>query len=223
MINSSLLVHFQRITRPLAHHYTDRKNANRIRKKVNRDFPELELSQESVIFDLGLNRGRFSLAFASTGASIIGLEPNPYVFQNAVKLLSKFQNIYLLQAAAVSKPGIYKLYFHVNHKKDPIGYSISSSLKSNKTNIDIEQFHNVIGLEIGSLINSYEKINLMKIDIEGGEVNLFESLVQNSHKIEYLLIELHSDRISGIEGSTLEFRKFIEDNNLDKKWKLDWE
>jgi hypothetical protein len=81
----------------------------------------------------------------------------------------------------------------------------------------------VIGLEIGSLINSYEKINLMKIDIEGGEVNLFESLVQNSHKIEYLLIELHSDRISGIEGSTLEFRKFIEDNNLDKKWKLDWE
>jgi FkbM family methyltransferase len=223
MTNSSLLIHFQRITRPLAHHYTDRKNANRIRKKVYREFPELEFSQESVIFDLGLNRGRFSLAFASTGASIIGLEPNPYVFQNAVKLLSKFRNIHLFQAAAVSKTGVYKLYFHVNHKKDPIGFSISSSLKSNKKNIDIEEFHNVIGLEIGPLINSYEKINLMKIDIEGGEVNLFESLIQNSHKIEYLLIELHTDRISGTDGSTIEFRKFIKDNNLDKKWKLDWE
>jgi FkbM family methyltransferase len=223
MINTSLLVHFQRIARPLAHHYTDRKNANRIRKKVNRDFPELELSQKSVIFDLGLNRGRFSLAFANTGASIIGLEPDPFVFQNAVKLLSRFRNIHILQAAAVSEPGIYKLYFHVNHKKDPIGFSISSSLKSNKTNIDLDHFQNVIGLEITALINCYEKIDLMKIDIEGGEVNLFESLIQNFHKIEYLLVELHSDRIPGNEGNIIKFRKFIVDNSLDKKWKLDWE
>ena len=219
----SLLVHIQRIARPVAHHYTDQKNAYRIRTIVNQYFPKLEFSQETVIFDLGLNRGRFSLAFAPTGATIIGLEPNPYVFQNAVKLLSRFRNVHLLQAAAVAEPGIYKLYFHLSHKKDPIGFSISSSLKSNKTNIDVDHFHNVLGLDISTLINCYGKIDLMKIDIEGGEVNLFESLMKNSHKIEYLLVELHADRISGNEGKILEFRKFVNDKNLDQKWKLDWE
>jgi FkbM family methyltransferase len=183
----------------------------------------LKLSQESVVFDIGLNRGRFSLAFAATGASIIGLEPNPYVFRNAVKILSKFRNMHLLQAAAVSEPGIYKLYFHINHKMDPIGFSISSSLKSKKTNIDIGHFHNVVGLGLDNLINCHEKIDLMKIDIEGGEIDLFQSLMRNSHKIEYLLLELHSDRVAGGEEEILGFRKFIRENKLEIKWKLDWE
>jgi FkbM family methyltransferase len=223
MINSNLILQFQRIARPLAHHYTDRKIANRIRTRVYRDFPGLELSQHSVIFDLGMNRGRFSLAFANTGASIVGLEPNPFVFHNAVRLLSGFRNIHLLQAAAVSEPGIYRLYFHVNHRKDPIGFSISSSLQSNKTNIDVDHFHNVVGLEIATLFDCYKKIDLIKIDIEGGEVNLFESLMENFQKIEYLLVELHSDRVPDNEGKIANFRKFIEENNLDGKWKLDWE
>lgn len=220
---TNLVVQVQRIARPLAHHYTDRKNANRISKKVMKSFPELELSEKSVIFDLGLNRGRFSLAFARTGVSIIGLEPNPYVFQNAVKLLSRFRNVNLLQAAAVAKPGVYKLYFHANHRRDPIGFSISSSLKSNKSNIDAGHFHSVIGLEIGALINSYEKIDIMKIDIEGGEVDLFESLMRNYKKIEYLLMELHFNNVLGYEENILEFRKFINVHSLDEKWKLDWE
>lgn len=217
------LLIFQRLARPFVHHYTDRKNAARIKKIVQLRFPQLKLNENSVICDFGLNRGRFSLAFANTNSTIIALEPNPYAFSEAVKTLSSWKNIIFLQAAIVNKPGIYKLYFHKTHQMDPVGFSISSSLQPEKVNIDVNNFHEVIGLGLDTLLADFPKIDLMKIDIEGGEIDLFESLMHNFHKIEYLLMELHEDRVPGTQNEIQKFKEFIKTKNLEQNWLLDWE
>lgn len=141
------LIKLQRSLRPIAHFYTDFRNSSRIREIVKDKFPLLELNEESIVFDLGLNRGRFSLALAPTKAFIIAFEPNPFVFSHAVKILSKWNNIVLFQAAVVAKRGVYDLYFHKFHSQDPVGFSISSSLAKDKTNVNFSDHVKVVGLE----------------------------------------------------------------------------
>ena len=209
-----------RILRSIYRPIRNRKNLKFINLEVSKRFDNLSNVQlkNSVILDLGANRGDFSTWALGQGATVIAFEPDKDAFFQLVKRLNKFENFFPLNSAVSNKTGLGKFYFHKDKKIDPIGFSISSSLMAEKSNIDNKFFNTILCIGLETLIKEIP-IKLMKIDIEGAETLIWPAIKQNYKNVEYLLLEIHStsskDFISEIE-------LFIKQNDLYGKWRTDW-
>jgi FkbM family methyltransferase len=211
---------FARILRSVYRPIRNRKNLKFINSEVLKRFDNLNLIQlnNSLILDLGANRGDFSKWALNQGATVIAFEPDKDAYLQLIKRLNKFENFFPLNSAISNKTGLGKFYFHKNKKLDPIGFSISSSLLEDKPNIDNSFFNSVLCIDLQVLIRELP-IKLMKIDIEGAEALIWPTIKQHYQNVEYLLLEIHKtinkDLIREIE-------LFIDQNGLQNKWRTDW-
>ena len=209
-----------RLLRSVYRPIRNRKNLKFIESEVLKRFDNLHGTQlkNSLILDLGANRGDFSKWALDQGATVIAFEPDKDAYLQLIKRLNKFENFFPLNSAVSNKTGLSKFYYHKNKKIDPIGFSISSSLLEEKANIDNSFFNSVLCINLEVLIKELP-IKLIKIDIEGAEAMIWPAIKQNHQNIEYLLLEIHKtinkDLISEIE-------LFIKENSLQNKWRTDW-
>jgi hypothetical protein len=63
------------------------------------------------------------------------------------------------------------------------------------------------------------EVFLLKVDVEGAEVLLWEGIKIHSTNIKYLLMETHEHQI---DSDYSDFSTFITKNDLQTRWKLDW-
>jgi FkbM family methyltransferase len=211
---------FARILRSVYRPVRNRKNLKFINSEVLKRFDKLHQTElkNSLILDLGANRGDFSKWALDQGATVIAFEPDKDAYLQLIKRLNKFENFFPLNSAVSNKTGLGKFYFHKNKKIDPIGFSISSSLLENKPNIDNLFFNSVLCIDLEVLIKELP-IKLIKIDIEGAEALIWPTIKQNYQNIEYLLLEIHKTIDKDL---TSEIKLFIEQNGLKNKWRTDW-
>jgi FkbM family methyltransferase len=174
--------------------------------------------KNSLVLDLGANRGDFSKWALDQGATVIAFEPDKDAYLQLIKRLNKFENFFPLNSAISNKTGLSKFYFHMNKKIDPIGFSISSSLVEEKANIDNSYFNSVLCIDLEVLIKELP-IKLIKIDIEGAEALIWPAIKQNYQHVEYLLLEIHKTINKDL---TSEIELFIEQNGLQSKWRTNW-
>jgi FkbM family methyltransferase len=209
-----------RILRSVYRPIRNRKNLKFIDSEVLKRFDNLHRMElkNSLILDLGANRGDFSKWALDQGATVIAFEPDKDAYLQLIKRLNKFENFFPLNSAVSNKTGLGKFYFHKNKKIDPIGFSISSSLLENKPNIDNSFFNSVLCIDLEVLIKELP-IKLIKIDIEGAEALIWPTIKQNYQNIEYLLLEIHKTIDKDL---TSEIKLFIEQNGLKNKWRTDW-
>ena len=209
-----------RIFRPVYRPIRNRRNLEFINSEVLKRFDNLNQIQlkNSLILDLGANRGDFSKWALDQGASVIAFEPDKDAYLQLIKRLNKFENFFPLNSAVSNKTALSKFYFHKNKKIDPIGFSISSSLLEEKANIDNSFFNSVLCIDLEVLIKELP-IKLIKIDIEGAEALIWPAIKQNYQNIEYLLLEIHKTIKKDL---TSEIELFIKQNSLQNKWRTDW-
>ena len=210
---------FYRTFRPFVHFLTDSRRVREIANEVHLRFPRLENDfEQSLIIDLGANRGDFSIWAASQNAIVIAVEPDPIAFAYLAKRTRDISTIHLLNCAVSNESKLGSLYHHINRSMDPLGHTISSSIDITKKNVDSNNFSQILILDINNLLN-FPNIKLLKIDIEGGEKYIWKSIALNYTNIEYLLIEVHDSIGKAIK---LEIQTFIESRGLSEKWKFDW-
>ena len=211
---------FARILRSVYRPIRNRKNLKFINSEVLKRFGNLNLIhlKNSLVLDLGANRGDFSKWALDQGATVIAFEPDKDAYLQLIKRLNKFENFFPLNSAISNKTGLSKFYFHMNKKIDPIGFSISSSLVEEKANIDNSYFNSVLCIDLEVLIKELP-IKLMKIDIEGAEALIWPTIKQNYQNIEYLLLEIHKTINKNLIS---EIELFIEQNGLQNQWRIDW-
>ena len=211
---------FARILRSVYRPIRNRKNLKFINSEVLKRFGNLNLIhlKNSLVLDLGANRGDFSKWALDQGATVIAFEPDKDAYLQLIKRLNKFENFFPLNSAISNKTGLSKFYFHMNKKIDPIGFSISSSLIEEKANIDNSYFNSVLCIDLEVLIKELP-IKLIKIDIEGAEALIWPAIKQNYQHVEYLLLEIHKTINKDL---TSEIELFIEQNGLQSKWRTNW-
>jgi FkbM family methyltransferase len=144
----------------------------------------VRVNQGDVVVDIGANYGFFVESILSKGPSqIYCYEPAPNVFQRLVTNYSKNNNISFFNTAVSSKNG------RINFIND-----ISSA--SNRIS-ESEDGYEVDTININILIESISKnINFLKIDCEGCEKDIFETITsENIKKIEKIVVEYHSEEI----------------------------
>ena len=147
------------------------------------------MSNTNLIYDIGVHNGKDSLFYLLKGFKVIGIEANPSLVEN---LRSKFSTFiesgqYILIDKAISKNSNKKIPFYINDKHDDWGTSLDKwnrSMCKDFTEINIET------ISPEDIINLYGIPYYMKIDIEGSDVLILDSLIQLNKKPLYLSIEL---------------------------------
>ena len=157
--------------------------------------------------------------FFGTGCEILAIEPNFHAFQKLSELSTSYKRIKPLKAAACCFNGETNLFLHQNEKENQIYYSTGSSLLSNKTNVDSNNFEKVCALDLSEFIKKQRRpIRLLKIDIEGYEVDLIPHLIKNSalDHVSFLLVETHEKKNPFLQEKTALMKKMTHEIGFER-------
>lgn len=143
-----------------------------------------------VIIDAGANIGTSAVAFARRfpDATIYSIEMEPGNFRLLEKNTKAYPNIVTVHAALASQGGMRNM---VDRQTGSWGFTLmGNDLKS----ADGSRTVNAITLDELMLKFGVEHIDILKMDIEGAEKEIFEAGGEWLSKSDILIVELH-DRI----------------------------
>ena len=180
---------------------------------IDQEYDFLVKTQPKVIIDAGANIGLASIYFTNKypDAKIIAIEPEQSNFELLKENIAPYPNIIPIQAALWHKneeinlidPGLGKVGF-MTEKKNP-----SKSLPGNTCQI-------VEAITIDKIMKDYnlEKIDILKMDIEGAEREVFSDTSAWIEKVDSLIVELHERMKAGCNRSFYSGSK-----GFDHEWK----
>ena len=135
-----------------------------------------------IVFDIGAHIGSFSVYAANKGAKVYAFEPNK---ENYQRLLENIQMNGYQNMIKVYNHGIY-------NKEGEVGFSIHGqnsgghSVDGGPEIIRVRRIEDIIAEE------NIEMINLIKIDVEGSEYEIFPGINQTTYeKIDKIVGEYH--------------------------------
>jgi FkbM family methyltransferase len=159
--------------------------------------------------DLGANVGEFTCRLSDFASTVYAFEPDPWAFSELKKRTEHISNVVLFPAAAGDQDGTVKLFRHPKHRENRLLSSVSSIcedsriVKKDSEAVDIPKIDFVKWLK-----QIDEQIGILKIDIEGAEVELLEALLWSDevNRCEYIFCETHEpefphllDRYKGLK------------------------
>ncbi|MCY4586075.1 MAG: FkbM family methyltransferase [Bryobacterales bacterium] len=150
--------------------------------------------------DLGANIGHYTQKLAQFAAEVIAFEPDPWTCAQLRANLAEFTNVKIENAAAGTREETVLLWRHSQFNDNPLKYSTSSSLIADKFDvIDHDQAIEVRQINfIEYLFGLDSDIGIVKIDIEGAELDLLEALLDRPDllsRIDYVFAETHERQI----------------------------
>jgi len=124
------------------------------------------LKSESISFDIGAYNGEHTETMAEHGKHVYAFEPEP---ESALKLSNRSKsNVTVIAKAVSNKAGKIKLYICPTNNG---GHSISKNkVWKHEETIDVE----CIKLDDFVKENNIERLDLIKIDVEGSELEVFQ-------------------------------------------------
>lgn len=171
-------------------------------------------SQEpKVIIDAGGNIGLTAIYFARKypSAKIISIEPEENNFKLLKENTKNYDNIIPLQLALWYKVGEIIL---LDTGLDNWGFMTEDSANYHKINTPmIQKKHTVKTITIEGLLNDYniDMIDILKLDIEGAEKEIFENHDLWIDRVRSIIVELHEKMKPGCYSA---FKKIIK--NFDQ-------
>ena len=193
------------------------KNYFNIKHKKVPAYLMYKLNQDSIVIDCGANVGEVSSPLISSGAKLFCFEPHPLAYQ---KLKQRFKNssrVIVYDDAVGIENHRAKLYKHINSNTDELKYSTGSSLYSNKSNVDPNDYYEINVINLVEFIDSLAlQIFILKIDVEGAEVELVNKLIDKGtyKKIDYIFVETHDKKMPELIVPTKKLRLKIKELNI---------
>lgn len=162
----------------------------------------LSLGPDDIIVDCGANVGEISQRMATCGAQVHAFEPDPWTFERLERNTADLDNVTCIQAGVGAQAGEFTLYRSREFDDRPKRASVASSLVAGMRDVDDNAEGiavNVIDLPawLEDKINAGQRIGLLKVDIEGAELDLMEAIMDKGlpHKIGLILVETHEKQL----------------------------
>ena len=166
-----------------------------------------------IIVDAGANAGLVSIYFANKymRAKIISIEPERGNFEVLKKNTAPYSNIIPVQAAL----------WDANQMIDVIDLGLGkwgfvTESESSKRPLTGSICHSVRGMTINRIMENFNlaKIDILKVDIEGAEKEVFCDSSAWIDKVDCLIVELHERMKSGCNRSF-----YCGTDGFDNEWK----
>jgi FkbM family methyltransferase len=158
-------------------------------------FLHSRLREHPVVLDLGANRGEFSAEMhARFGGSYYLVEPNP-------QLTARYRdstNFTVVECAVVERDG--PVTFHVARNDE--GSSVLPLPERSEYDVVLDRSITVEGRSLGRIISTLPPgvIDLVKMDIEGAEIGVLDTLAdEHLARIAQLTVEFHGDPEFGFD------------------------
>ncbi|MGC8585797.1 MAG: FkbM family methyltransferase [Thermoplasmata archaeon] len=171
------------------------------------------ISQHGKVFiDVGANQGGYSIHSFRNFEKIIAVEPS----LKAQEILKKnidinsIKNITIIPKAVTTLTGKVKLF----HADDLVNYSIV-----NQSDV----YEEVPTISLNDLLLPFDSVDLVKIDVEGAELDVINSGLKYLNRVKSLVIEVRhryeGEIVSlmkklGFRCYVLEWRKDLDEKNL---------
>jgi len=157
------------------------------------------LNKNSIVIDCGANTGNITSFLSTTGAAIYSFEPDPIAFEILHKRCKHRKNIICINKGIWDKNAILNLYRH--HKMlEEADFTVSSSIISEKENVSSGASTEVEVIDFIEFLQSLnKKVDLIKMDIEGAEIEILKKIIQtNSFTLfKTMYVETHETKIPG--------------------------
>jgi FkbM family methyltransferase len=162
-----------------------------------------------VIVDAGANVGMATLYFANRypTARILAIEPEPKNFKMLQRNCARLPNVVLAQAALWPEDRRLTI---ASSSVGEWAYSVTERSATTESRNEVS----AITVEVIFRRLEINKIDLLKLDIEGSERELFSNAEGWLDRVEYIVIELHDRYRPGCAKafySAIATRKFIQE------------
>ena len=198
-------------------------NVHRKMDKKTR-FAWSQLESGSVFVDVGANLGIVSGAARARGCEVHAVEPNPWAFDVLRHAVPEGPNTHLYNFAASTSHGTVELFLHELHETNPQHFSSGSSLLSSKPNVTQNKVE-VEGRDFAAFLKGLGRVDFLKIDIEGYEIELIPYLVEAADwgQVGFVAVETHNkSKWSGISAATIAMKESVVSAGLSEKFSWNW-
>lgn len=178
---------------------------------IKKEYDFLVKTQPKVIVDAGANIGLTSIYFTNKypDAKIIAIEPEQSNFEILKENITPYPNIIPIQSALWDKneeinlidPGLGK-------------WGFMTEMKNSSESLPRDTCHTVIAMTVDKIMKDYDlkRINILKIDIEGAEREVFTNTSSWIEKVDSIIIELHERMKKGCNDSFYSGSKGFDSN-----------
>jgi FkbM family methyltransferase len=179
---------------------------------INQEYDFRVESQPQVIIDAGANIGLASIYFANRypGAKIIAIEPELSNFMLLKKNVALYPQVTPVQAALWHRNEEIELV-------DPGGgnWGFMTETKGSAEIPAAKACHVVDAMTVDKIMDEFglDKIDILKIDIEGAEREVFSDTSSWINEVNSMIIELHERMKVGCNRSF-----YCGSNGFDKEW-----
>ncbi len=154
-----------------------------------------------IAIDLGANLGQFTRELAHACERVVAFEPDPWTYSALCRNVADLGNVRLENAAAGTADQRVFLYRHKRFETDPHTHSIASSVVAGKKGMASAASVNVRQIDFLRYLEELDAdIGIVKMDIEGAEVELLEAMFDRPDllgRIDYVFAETHERQIPG--------------------------
>jgi FkbM family methyltransferase len=161
----------------------------------------LKKTRHLTAIDLGANIGEYTVKMADAAREVIAFEPDPWALEELRASVAGRDNVRIIAAAAGIEDGVVHFYRHADFEADRVLNSQSGTLIAEKNNIDASASIEVEQVDFLRFLRALDRdVGVLKIDIEGAEVDLLERLMQEPElldRIHYIFAETHETKIPG--------------------------
>lgn len=147
------------------------------------------INKNGVVVDVGAHLGaytNFFIGILNGTGKIYSIELNPSTFTR-LKTLYQDKNLIILNKAVSDENGFVDFYHDGGHTQTTniLGHDVNYTPNPKIGSIE--------SIRLDTLLEKEEKIDLIKIDVEGSEIKVLEGLSGVISKVSYLLVECHLD------------------------------
>lgn len=171
-----------------------------------------------VFVDCGAHAGVFSDVALACGGICYAFEPNKYLYAFLRDLYKGNEKLILSNQAVSNKNGKTTFYNGVNNAASE-GASITRNWGGSSYEVEMLDFCEFLK----DIIQKHHKISLIKIDIEGAEFDVLDSLIEQKlyENVEYIMVETHERFFENPKEKIENLKNKIAKNNIQNIF-LDW-
>lgn len=192
--------------------------------RCRRILKRIRLRPGDIAIDCGANVGDMTMILAEGGANVHAFEPNPHAFEVLRKRFEDTPHVTCYNAAVGSASGRMALYLHENSRENEVYWSNGSSLLRDKPNVSSERSIEVEVIDLVTFLKGLGKpVRVLKIDIEGAEVDLMEHFIDEGclPLAQKIFVEVHDAKIPSLVVPTARLRERLAKAGADHV-SLDW-
>jgi FkbM family methyltransferase len=183
------------------------------------------LGPQSVCLDLGANVGAWTTRLAATGAEVHAYEPDPWTFARLADVAGHLPNVTLHNAAVSDADEVVTMRRNPGFAADPETASLGTSILKIAPGLPVGEAFEARCVDLRRVLRELGgRVDLVKIDIEGAEVPLLETLLDAPEldMIEAMFVETHEVNMPELRERLAALRARVAARTRGPYINLDW-